>query len=423
MRLPGGFVLLLAATLELGGLAPSRASAAKLPSSISKDEIFLMLVPDYKSRREEAAAHPDDPAYSPFRIDVADSLDTDFGISGRHYLLVAVQATQGFCGGCYPTYFGIIDLDSRTLVWTFVNIGLYGAPNLKVFELPRGKPIFSFRRVEGSQGCCSSTIEDWYQPRRRKSGLDCTRIWSGRVHWENAGNRGGTQEVGCGRMAREPGGRFLYSTVTTTSFDPETPCPDPDETLKSACSKSIPDLCGDVQLMTTERWDLTDSGLKRTERKVGRKDRASSEIFPFHLDVRSPGNYLTEPSDPAKLVTGSVREVVSPDGRYQIEPMRNGIGREEVRLVSRIDAETLRVVKMSDGDRFEGELLAVGWMGDSSRFFAVVRFGYLEHQVLLSFAVPEGEDLWEKLLADDAAKYSDGFVLTSRSWQLPLPPR
>jgi hypothetical protein len=63
---------------------------------------------------------------------------------------------------------------------------------------------------------------------------------------------------------------------------------------------------------------------------------------------------------------------------------------------------------------FAGELLAVGWMRDSSRFLAVVRFGYAEHKVLLSFGVSGSDDLWEKLLADDAEQYDDGFLVTAR---------
>ena len=110
----------------------------------------------------------------------------------------------------------------------------------------------------------------------------------------------------------------------------------------------------------------------------------------------------------------SVREVPSPDGVYRIERVQEGLTRE-VRLVRRADGEAVRTVKLTDGDAFDCYVLAVGWMRDSSRFFAVVEFGYLGYKVLLSFGMSNGLDLWEKLLADDAARYSDGFVLTSRA--------
>jgi hypothetical protein len=419
-------VILWVATAGLLMFSRLRASG-QASSSLSDEEIFQLLVPDHKSKAEKAAAHPDEPAYSPYRLEVAERLETDFGIAGKHYSLVAVQEMTGFCGSCYPTYFGIIDRDSGNLAWSYLNIGLHGSPNLRTFPLSKGDRnlVFAIQRTEGSQGCCTLIREDWYRPRLSEEGFDCAPIWSGLIQWENAGNRSGTQEMGCGRMAREPGGPgFLYSTVTSLSLTEDISCDDSSEDLVTACAKSPQDLCGGaVELTTTERFEVTESGLKRTRREVARKDRVSSKVFPFRLPVRSGANFPSEPGAVRESRVDPLREVRSPDGKYRIETVRGVTGAQEVRLVRRADGETVRTVKMSDGDFFDGDLVAVGWMRDSSRFFAVVRFGYLGHEGLLSFAVSSGVDLWEKLLADDAARYSDGFVLTSRSRASPPPHR
>jgi hypothetical protein len=384
--------------------------------TISDDEVLEIVVPDHKSKAEEAAARPEDSAYSPYRILVAERLETDFGISRKHYVLVAVQEAQGYCGGCYPTHFAIIDVDSRTLVWSYSSIGLHAFSSLRTFALSKGgaTDVFAFQYAEGSHGCCASVRENWYRGRFVRGGLDCSPIWSGLVRWENGGNRGGTQERGCGRMAPEPNGLgFLYKTVV--AFAEGAPCDDSSETLESACAKSPFGLCsGAVELTSTERWETTDAELRRTQRGVARRDRASSKVFPFRLRVRIPGDYLSAPSPRVESRTLAVSEVVSLNGKYRIESVRNGISQPEIRLVQREEGKTLRVIPLSDGDMFAGELLAVGWMRDSSRFLAVVRFGYAEHKVLLSFGVSGSDDLWEKLLADDAEQYDDGFLVTAR---------
>jgi hypothetical protein len=149
-------VILWVATAGLLMFSRLRASG-QASSSLSDEEIFQLLVPDHKSKAEKAAAHPDEPAYSPYRLEVAERLETDFGIAGKHYSLVAVQEMTGFCGSCYPTYFGIIDRDSGNLAWSYLNIGLHGSPNLGRgirlrADLVRADPVGKRRKPEWNAG-------------------------------------------------------------------------------------------------------------------------------------------------------------------------------------------------------------------------------------------------------------------------------
>jgi hypothetical protein len=88
---------------------------------------------------------------------------------------------------------------------------------------------------------------------------------------------------------------------------------------------------------------------------------------------------------------------------------------QELHVVRVEDGATVRVVPLSDGDSFQGEVVATGWATDSARFLAVLRFGYGQHDALLSFGIATKDDYWERLLGEDVERYGPGFLVSPRS--------
>jgi hypothetical protein len=376
-----------------------------------EDEILHAMIPTYDSDTAEASKHPDDPAYSPFTAHVAESLRATFGLPGKDYLLVAVQWGKGFCGGCYPTAFGIFDLRTRKLVWRWDASGLHTPPGLKVFRLsPVGSWAFSLRFAEGSQGGAGIERERWLKPVPEGDSLECEEVWSGAVSTANGGNRGGGMELGCGWIAptQKPGEyEFRQSTFYAA------PCSDGEDRpeffeLPCAVRRDAYRKCSPVEIEKVERWVEGAKGLKRISSKTSRIDRAKCEVFPFDLPIRSASLRRTAASTLVFLSANDARLLDSPNKKYRVI-FEKPQGRSEVSLFR--GGRHLRTIRMQQGDSFDGQAQGLGWTSDSSRFFVVVRFGLTEDRALLSFSVDGQKDYWEKLLADCAAEWNDGFVL------------
>jgi hypothetical protein len=201
-------------------------------------------------------------------------------------------------------------------------------------------------------------------------------------------------------------GRTFFGVAASEAED-DTEDEDP-EFSKMPCEN---DWGGIVEIRRKERWVVQgESGvMSRVSTRSERIDLAPSSTFPLSLPVRSEAWARAKPR-PRKVIT-EASFVGSPNGRFRVRLSEGRSTNKEVELTT-VDGQVVRSLKGWNTDFFVGEVEALGWAKDESRFFAVVTFE--DERALLSFSVHETDDYWEELLDPYDTSWHDGFVMRPR---------
>ncbi|MBK9065090.1 MAG: hypothetical protein IPL89_18230 [Acidobacteria bacterium] len=389
-------------TLQLGGL--------------SEPEVMEFLLPGYEAPPEPAHDPQAEPEWNVTRAKVFEAIETDLGLLKGRYLLAIVNGSTGACAQCGFTIVGIIDLTRSLLVWK-VEPDHYWGHGLELLRLRPGDSqlAFAFQWDRGAHEHNSYGMKAIYRPRRTEAGgVDCDLVWSDLVSSRaGLGANGVMWHSRCASMTPGPRARewtyrrrtFFGVAANEEEYDTE----DEDPEFSNMPCES--DWGGIVEIRRKELWVVQrESGvMSRVSTRSERVDRAPSSTFPLSLPVRSDTWVRVKPQ--LTGLTGLERSVNSPNGRFRIRLSDSPSTENEVILTTR-EGQVVRSLKGWKTDFFIGEVEALGWAKDESRFFAVLTFEY--ERALLSFSVEGTDDYWEEVLDPYDTSWHDGFVMRPR---------
>lgn len=410
------------------------ADSAPIPpeTGLSPTDVIRLLMPDYDERFAEACEHGN-AVGGPLEYagaTIESYVRTDLGISGRSFLVASIYFIRGDCeGGCVDHYVGAIDLRSHEVFARYEGGGWMGDSDLRVFRLfPEPAPLtIAFAQSTGSRGGFGRDEEIWIQPDLSNLGEDAEPLKSFLVSSYNYGNRGGSAlrleatveepdrehvvhsrsvttyglELGDGRECEEPpdppttswyeGADVVKEVFSRTSFSAE-----------SARSAAI-------ERNEYYRPDRGELFLFRSDAR--RVDSEGCSGFPFDLPIRAAGNSWRPVSKSGKSTSGQGELALSSrKGKWTAKAFKERHHGDVSLSIDSGNGRILRKILMTRGDRFRGEIEALGTSADSSRVFAIVSFGE-DDRALLSFSVKGADDWWEETLSGTDHGFRNGFVL------------
>lgn len=404
--------------LTFGSAPGDEVAPFRIPSEFTEAELVQALVPDYEKRlRENPLIDKEEPGR--YFASVAATLETDFGLKGRRFLVVEVQGSRGVCAQCPFRHVGVFDLATKAKLFEHSQEGMGPEAELEVFPLWKDDPVLCLAFQTGAanlnMGGSFQSTQEWYRPSNDASGaVSFVRVWSGLSRYSTADNSSWLAERACGwttPTGRDSKTSYVYRRRSFFST------PASAEQSAAAATKPATEWnngedcdCGDcgVEIRLRETWIRSAHGLlRRVRTDLQRIDHSAVKAFPFDLPARAFRATIRPDRSQWKQVEGQY-EIPSPSGRLSIQWKESE--RQTVRIVS--SDGMIREIRFFSPEFVRnhfGSITAFGWSDDESRILVVVA---LQNAVgmLLSYEVRAGRDACVRLLGD-VDSWSDGFVL------------
>jgi hypothetical protein len=410
---------ILASLMVTASLSAQQRETPPLPADLglTEEEIVATLVPN---REELVRAMVTDDRYElDYARENAGRIESwqvsDFGLSGRRYLVVWVGGTRGACAQCAFGRLGVFDLATKGVVFRFEHEGSRPQPSSRVFRLVPGDPVLTlaFQTGRGSLNFGGSweTEEQWYRPVSNSDGIELRKVWSGLVESAEFNNSSMVFWRDCASMS-EITGTIQYRRIATVGYGPGKGDSEAEEAAPCGCED-----CG-VAIRKEQVWEFgADPGAaaRLVTEKISRADLAPVDAYPFQLHQRRVDFRRTSRLTPSSYGGDPQAAAQSPSGAWTAQWSTKNI----LNVVAR-DGSVKRTVEIpiesaASHDRTAVRMVSsLGWQSDERRVFVILELG-VKDRALVSYALDGGKDYWESALSSEGDAWPLGFILERKS--------